>query len=87
MKYTKYFATTTKDQGRLNVGTYQFQRMMNIIHIEGVLEGMNKIKATLNENEAYKYDMMIFKQNMQLSNLTGNLEPKLLLQEMIQLSE
>jgi len=32
-------------------------------------------------------DMMIFKQNMQLSNLTGNLEPKLLLQEMIQLSE
>lgn len=87
MKYTKYFATITKNEGRLNVGTYQFQRMMNIIHIEGVIEGMNKIKATLNENEAYKYDMMIFKQNMQLSNLTGNLEPKLLLQEMIQLSE
>jgi len=87
MKHTRYFADTTKDQGRLNVDTSQFQRMMNIIHIEGVIEGMNKIKATLNQNEAYKYDMMIFKQNMQLSNLTGNLEPKLLLQEMIQLSE
>jgi len=87
MKHTRYFADTTKDQGRLNVDTSQFQRMMNIIHIEGVIEGMNKIKAKLNENEAYKYDMMIFKQNMQLSNLTGNLEPKLLLQEMIQLSE
>lgn len=87
MKYTKCFAKTTKNEGRLNVDTYQFQRMMNIIHIEGVIEGMNKIKAKLSENEAYKYDMMIFKQNMQLSNLTGNLEPKILLQEMIQLSE
>jgi len=55
MEYTKYFAATTKNEGRLKVDTYQFQRMMNIIHIEGVIERMNKIKATLNENEAYKY--------------------------------
>ena len=47
MRYTKYFAATTKEQGRINVDTYQFQRMMNIIHIEGIVEGMNKIKETL----------------------------------------
>jgi len=46
--YWIYFAATTKNEGRLNVETYQFQRMMNIIHIEGVIEGMNIASLTKN---------------------------------------
>lgn len=87
MKYTKYFSAIVKDQGKINVDTYQFQRMMNIVHIEGTLAGMNKIKKTLEgTKEHYKYDMLIFKKGKQLTELTGNLEPNLLLKEMIQLS-
>ena len=88
MKYTKYFSFITKEQGKINVGTHQFQRIMNIVHIEGIIEGMNKIKTTLKDTkEPYKYDMLIFKQNNILTELTGNLEPNLLLKEMILLSE
>jgi len=61
--------------------------MMNIIHIEGIVEGMNKIKKTLKgTNEAYKYDMMIFKHSKVLTDLTGNQTPEILLKEMLQLS-
>jgi len=33
MKYTKYFGLMTKEQGRLNLATMQFQRLMNIVHL------------------------------------------------------
>jgi len=44
MKYTKYFGLIAKEQGRLNLPTIQFQRLMNIVHLEGVLFGLNKAK-------------------------------------------
>lgn len=87
MKYTKYFGLITKGQGLINLNANQFQRMMNIIHIKGVLLGFNKIKDTLKDSkEFYKYDILIFKQHQTLSNLTGNLNPDILLKEMINLS-
>lgn len=36
----------TKELGRLNLSTQQFQRLMNIIHIESVLLVLNKAKET-----------------------------------------
>lgn len=84
MEYNKYFALITKEYGSINVDTYQFQRMMNIVHIEGVLVGMNKIKETLkNTPESFKYELFIFKQGQKLTELTGNLEPILLVEEMM----
>jgi len=88
MKYTNFFAVTVKDNGTINVDTYQFRRMMNIVHIEGLIAGMNKIKETLKgTQQEYKYDMLIFKQQKLLTDLTGNLLPDILIKEMITLSE
>ena len=88
MKYTRYFGLMTKEQGRLNLAPQQFQRLMNIVHIEDVILGLNKAKETyINTNQYYKYDIMILGENKKLSDLTGNLTPELLLKEMEQFSE
>ena len=87
MKYTKYFGLITRDNGALNLPIEQFQRLMNIVHIEGVILGLNKAKNTYKDTELfYRYDTLIFKQNMKLTQLTGNLEPKELIKEMYQIS-
>ena len=83
MIYTKYFGSITKDNGALNLPTEQFQRLMNIVHLEGLILGLNKAKNTYKGTELfYRYDTLIFKQNMRLTELTGNLEPKELIKEM-----
>ena len=82
MNYTKYFGSITKDKGALNLPTEQFQRLMNTVHLEGIILGLNKAKNPYKGKELfYRYDTLIFKQNMKLTELTGNLEPNLLLQE------
>jgi hypothetical protein len=76
-------AQLTKDNGALNLPTEQFQRLMNIVHVESVILGLNKVKNTYKGTELfYKYDKLLFKENMKLSDLTGNLEPNDLLKEM-----
>jgi hypothetical protein len=88
MKYTKYFGLMTKEQGRLNLPTMQFQRLMNIVHLEGVLFGLHKAKEANKDTQAYhKYDILIFNENIRLTELTGNLTPDLLLNEMVRFSD
>ncbi len=88
MKYTKYFGLMTKEQGRLNLPTMQFQRLMNIVHLEGVLLGLHKAKEANKDTQAYyKYDILIFKEDLKLAELTGNRTPELLLKEMVQFED
>jgi len=88
MKYTKYFGLMTKEQGRLNLPTMQFQRLMNIVHLEGVLLGLHKAKEANKDMQAYhKYDILIFKEELKLAELTGDLAPDLLLKEMSQFTD
>ena len=78
----------TKEQGRLNLPTMQFQRLMNIVHLEGVLFGLNKAKESNKDTQTfYKYDILIFKEDLKLADLTGNLTPELLLKEMVQFED
>jgi len=87
MKYTKYFGLITGFEGQLNLSTSQFQRMMNIVHLEGVIAGLIKAKDTYKDtNQYHRYDMIIFKQNRQLTDLSGNVTPEILLEEMVRLS-
>ena len=66
----------------------EFQRMMNIVHLEGVIYGFNRAKETYkNTNLYYKYDTLISKYETQLSNLTQSQTPELLLREMVQVVE
>ena len=87
MIYTKYFASITKENGQPNLSTEQFRRMMNIISVEGILSGFNRIKEKYKDTQYYyKYDTLIFKQDTVLTDLTGNLKPNELIKEMHHLS-
>lgn len=70
------------------MATQQFQRLMNIVHLEGVLFGLHKAKEANKDTQAYhKYDILILTENIKLHELTGNISPELLLKEMAQFSE
>ena len=59
---------------------------MNIVYLEGVIHGLNKAKQTYKDTELfYRYDTIIFRENMKLTDLTGALKPDILLKEMHQL--
>jgi hypothetical protein len=76
MKYTKYFGLMTKEQGRLNLPTMQFQRLMNILHLEGVLFGLNKAKESNKDTQAYyKFDILIFKEDLKLAEEARSCQP------------
>ncbi|MFA5300788.1 MAG: hypothetical protein WC389_21570 [Lutibacter sp.] len=88
MIYTKYFGFITKEQGQINLLPDQFQRMMNIVHLEGVILGLNKARETFKDtNLYYKYDIIILDNSTKLSELIGNISPNLLLKEMVLLSD
>lgn len=85
MKYTKYFGLISKHQGQLNLQPSEFQRMMNIVHLEGVVCGLNRAKESYKDtNLYYRYDTTISKYNNKLSQLTLSQTPELLLREMVQ---
>ncbi len=84
MIYTKYFSGFTKQNGQPNLSPDQFKRMMNIIFVEGILQGINQIKTK--EKQAFRFDILLFNQDTVLTDLTGNLSPKELVREMFMLS-
>ena len=50
---------------------------MNIVHLEGRLEGINSINRKLaNTKEEHRFDMEYFRVNKKLIELTGNLPPQ-----------
>ena len=65
MIYTRYFAILTKENGQPNLNTEQFRRMMNIVSVEGIIQGMTKIKEKDKDTQYYyKFDLDIFKHQM-----------------------
>lgn len=56
---------------------------MNIVYLEGSIQGLKSIK---NPEMPYKYDMIIFKYQKKLADLTGNLKPQELVREMYRVS-
>ena len=86
MNYTRYFASITKEIGQPNLSADQFRRMMNIVHVEGVIRGMRVLKEK-DSDRYFKYDTIIFKNQALLSELTGDLLPKDILHEMVRLSK
>lgn len=86
MTYANYFSSVTKDNGQPNLSADQFRRMMNIVYIEGVINGIKRIKEK-EKGQYFKYDVLIFKHDSVLTQLTGNLRPNALLREMYHLSK
>ena len=85
MLYSNYFSSFTKDNGPPNLNPDQFRRLMNIIYLEGVITGIKRIKDK-EKTQPFKYDILIFKHDNVLTDLTGNLNPRELLREMYMLS-
>ena len=85
MTYANFFSSVTKDNGQPNLSPDQFRRMMNIVYIEGVISGIKRIKEK-ETGQYFKYDVLIFKHDSVLTELTGNLKPNALLREMYNLS-
>jgi len=87
MKYSKYFGSVTKDEGQPNLNAEQFRRMMNIVSVEGVIQGLNIIKEKFKNTTAYyKFDVDISKHQRVLTDLNGNLSPDELTKDMYRLS-
>ncbi len=80
MQYTKYFSFITKENGQPQLAEDKFRLMMNIIFLEGVISGLKKTKEANKETDQYyKYDVVIFKEQRKLAELTGNIKPSDLL--------
>ena len=80
MIYTKYFSGFTKENGQPNLNPEQFRRLMNIIFVEGSIQGMNQIKGD------FKNEILLFKQDAVLTDFTGSIPPQELVREMYLLS-
>lgn len=75
MRYTKYFSFIVKENGQPQMTANSFRTLMNIVHLEGVLNGLNKSKeAHKGTDTYYKYDVAIFKEQSRLTDVTGNIE-------------
>ena len=75
MKYSNYFALIFKEKGIPNLSVKEHIRLFNIVHTEGVLKGMPKGDS-----------LQRFRVEKQLTELTGNLKPEKLLEEMLRFS-
>lgn len=88
MNYTKYLSLLTRENGVPQLSNYQFRRMMNIVHVEGELSSINMIKENFkNTPEFNRFDLILFKKQKSLTELTGNLKPEDLIQEMMRYND
>ena len=72
-----------KEAGPFQISADQWRRLMNIVYIEGSIRSLQKIR---DPRFPYKYDMIVFKYQKRLADLTGNLSPKDLIREMYNVS-
>ena len=84
MKYTKYFSGVLRNQGVPNLNVEQYAKLMNIVSLEGRLQELLDIKETiLNREEYYKYDVRINRITNKIKEVTLDVLPKELMQNMI----
>ena len=84
MRYTKYFSGVIRNQGIPNLNVEQYARLMNIVSLEGRLMELNDIKKSIkNRDEAYKYDVRIYKVSNKIKGLTLDEYPKDVMQDMV----
>jgi len=88
MKYSNYLKPIIKDGGLVNFTAAQQIRILNIGALEFTIRSWITAKEALkNTNEFYRYDLRIEKLRHQLTDQTGNLDPKRLIEEMSYLSQ
>ncbi|MDX2360643.1 MAG: hypothetical protein QNK23_07540 [Crocinitomicaceae bacterium] len=77
MKYTRYISTVFKTNGVPNLNERGFATLMNIVHLEGAVDGLRKMQdKEKNDIAKYKYGIWIEDYQSKLDELTWQLEPK-----------
>lgn len=70
MIYAEFFGLMVKSFGVPKLNVEQFKRMMNIIHVEGIILGMR------NSGEQDKYISKRYRQTKSFNELTKRLSPE-----------
>ncbi len=80
MEYTKFFSTLVSASGTPNLETDQFKKLMNIIHLEGQLAGVDKIiKQFKHIDGELRYSIVQRSIKDQITSITQGHSPKELL--------
>ena len=88
MRYTRFFGQLNKENGLQQISRYQLGRIMNIAFLEGKLSGVKDTAKTFKENiNARGTELLNFQINKRITELTGNKDPKSLMEEICYLSE
>ncbi len=74
MVYTNYFASKVNNEGVPKIGVMQFKKMMNIIFLEGKIEGI--YQEHRKNTEAPNTNIDAYELSQQIKELTGGLSPK-----------
>lgn len=82
MTYTNYYSTIIKAQGMPHISVAQHQKIMNIVHLEGALSHLVKLKCD-GQSQVNK-SKYIYQLTAKLYNLTKNETPEAFFKELFQ---
>lgn len=81
MKYTKFFAGYVNSQGSPNLQPDQFKQLMNLIHLEGQIAGIDRvIEKFKHVDNPQKYEFVKESIYQKIIAVSKGLEPKELLE-------
>ena len=88
MKYTRYLATAFRTNGIPNLSDHGFATIMNIIHIEGAIQGVKSMQQCEKiDAEKYKYNLWIKDFEMKVDELSLQMEPAKLIEKLAEINE
>ena len=79
MNYTHFISTTFKHNGVPNLSNESFGLLMNIVHIEGEITALERLKE---KEKSHRYNIDIQRCVDQLKGLTNGLKPQELIIEL-----
>jgi hypothetical protein len=81
MKYTKFFSSLVNTAGSPNLDNDQFKKLMNIIHFEGQIAGVDKVINKFKSIDGeHKYNSIKADLETKLESITNGLSPAELLE-------
>ncbi len=76
MKYTKFFAGYVNSQGSPNLQLDQFKQLMNLIHLEGQIAGIDRVIEKFKQiDNPQKYEFVKVSINQKIDEVSKGLSP------------
>jgi hypothetical protein len=81
MRYTKFFAGYVNTKGSPNLQPDQFKQLMNLIHLEGQIDGIDRVIDKFKHiDPPHKYDFVKVNINKLIHEVSKGLSPSELLE-------